>query len=670
MLRTTASRALLGAGILLLALAPRAAATPYTVVSACDAGVARYDGWKPVQIGSTGALTAACSGGDVALHGELVPTVAHGQGDTASWSFSAPADTSVVAISGSRFHSNADARDGATPVYQLNGGSTVLEYCAAWEPCTYMQDRAGGGTARYPFNYSFADASSLQAVVYCGGGAAAPCLNDGRTTQFTLTGVRVTLADRVDPVVGSVGGTLLDATPKSGVETVDVSASDSGSGVYRARVTVDGADVLSAVVDGNDGRCAPFGDPARREFLYRVPCKLAASTSLGYDTRALSEGEHTVEVHVSDAAGNEVRAAGPTTITVDNIGAPGSVTAPTTSGTTQEGRTLLAGRGEWDLHGRDAATSFAYRWERCAADGSGCAVVGGAGGQTYDLSHADAYHRLRVFVTAQNSEGSTTAVSALTEVVRDAEGRTAPAGPDGRSAASALSADSLLSASSTRGEANGAGASDVARLEARFAASRSAALTVRYGRRVVVSGRLVDGAGAPIRGARLDLVNNVPGAVASVDDDVVRTRQDGSFSFVLPSDVSSRTLAVRYRSHLADIRPVAEAALRLAVRAGLTLAITPRTSHNHGTIRFSGRLRGRPVPIRGKIVELQARGKGGGRWLTFKTLRTDAAGRFHARYRFRATYGPVTYEFRARSREDAGYPYATGASRIVAVRVR
>ena len=150
----------------------------------------------------------------------------------------------------------------------------------------------------------------------------------------------------------------------------------------------------------------------------------------------------------------------------------------------------------------------------------------------------------------------------------------------------------------------------------------------------------------------------------------VETRRDGSFSAVLPSRVSSRTVTFRYLSHAGDERPAAVASLDLRVRAAVALSVTPRRTHRRGTITFRGRLLGKPIPARGKIVELQARARGTKRWITFRTVRANRSGRLSARYTFRATYGAITYEFRARARQEGSYPFLTGTSRVAAVRVR
>jgi hypothetical protein len=132
--------------------------------------------------------------------------------------------------------------------------------------------------------------------------------------------------------------------------------------------------------------------------------------------------------------------------------------------------------------------------------------------------------------------------------------------------------------------------------------------------------------------------------------------------------VSSRTLVLRYRSHANDTVAATERTLRLDVRAGVRLTVRPHTAARGRTVRLSGRLVGRPLPRRGKVIELQARTPGAA-WITFRTVRGSRTGRFATRYTFRRG-GPATYQMRARVRAADDYPYSTGASRAVRVRVR
>ena len=92
---------------------------------------------------------------------------------------------------------------------------------------------------------------------------------------------------------------------------------------------------------------------------------------------------------------------------------PNNTSPPTITGTAREGNTLTAHNGSW----ANAPTSFTYQWQRCGADGTGCADITGATNQTYTLTSADADHTVRVQVTAKNADGQATASSAPTDVV-------------------------------------------------------------------------------------------------------------------------------------------------------------------------------------------------------------------------------------------------------------
>ena len=96
--------------------------------------------------------------------------------------------------------------------------------------------------------------------------------------------------------------------------------------------------------------------------------------------------------------------------------APVNTALPDISGTPQSGLTLTASTGTWS----GSPTGFAYQWRQCGASGGNCADVPGAVARTYAVTEADIGHTLRVAVTATNSVGSSTAVSAATTVVQSA----------------------------------------------------------------------------------------------------------------------------------------------------------------------------------------------------------------------------------------------------------
>jgi hypothetical protein len=216
------------------------------------------------------------------------------------------------------------------------------------------------------------------------------------------------------------------------------------------------------------------------------------------------------------------------------------------------------------------------------------------------------------------------------------------------------------------GSANGTNASAGATLHVRWSSTAKASLAASYGHAQTVLGHLLAPSGASIVGASIQVLSTPsfqgahPVALASA-----RTASDGSFRVRLPSATPSSRLTFAYSSHLGQPSPDVLATLALTVPAHLSLRVTPRTSHAGGRIAFIGMLSGSPLPPGGKQIVLEARTPTGP-WRQFRVLSTVAHGRYHATYRFRLA-GPILYEFRAVSRREADFPYATGASGSVRV---
>lgn len=117
----------------------------------------------------------------------------------------------------------------------------------------------------------------------------------------------------------------------------------------------------------------------------------------------------------SSPSGNEAPAQG-TLVTPVVPHMPINVSAPTIAGTAKQGMNLEASTGEWT----ESPTSYVYVWQDCNAQGEDCTNAAGPIGATYELGAGDVGHTVRVLVTATNTVGSRSQVSAPTAEVSPA----------------------------------------------------------------------------------------------------------------------------------------------------------------------------------------------------------------------------------------------------------
>jgi hypothetical protein len=93
---------------------------------------------------------------------------------------------------------------------------------------------------------------------------------------------------------------------------------------------------------------------------------------------------------------------------------PANSSAPTISGTAQQGQTLSANPGTWS---GTQPISYAYQWRRCDLGADACIDIVGATAASYTLGTADVGSTIRVSVTASNRGGSASASSTATGAV-------------------------------------------------------------------------------------------------------------------------------------------------------------------------------------------------------------------------------------------------------------
>jgi hypothetical protein len=226
---------------------------------------------------------------------------------------------------------------------------------------------------------------------------------------------------------------------------------------------------------------------------------------------------------------------------------------------------------------------------------------------------------------------------------------------------------------SARGAINGSNGSDQVRLsagarravKAGHRAPRShATVTVSYGAKSVVSGRLVNRDGQPVAGARLAVASAVDRGAPQYADlatDVV-TDAKGRYRLTLPAGPSLR-VRVSYFARALDTAPAGRANARVKVRTRASLRPVRRHLGGRRRATFRGRVYGRYRPP-GVRVELQ--GRRGHSYITLATAATRPDGTYRLSYRFtRRAHG--RYVFRLRVRHYARFPYFLGHSRAVNV---
>lgn len=306
--------------------------------------------------------------------------------------------------------------------------------------------------------------------------------------------------------------------------------------------------------------------------------------------------------------------------------------------------------------GEDASTPYEFK-----SGGAPCRLTKQVAQSLDTRTVAEGAHVLRVLV--EDASGNRSVVlqtnSFLVDNVPDSGG---PGGIENP----APGGGSPASSPRPRGEENGVGASERAKLVAFSKASRTS-LLLRYGQAAALQGRLTDENGRAIRGAQVEVLTQPKGGSLFERESIATTDKDGRYEYRV-STGPSRTIRFAYRAYTGDRDFADTTDITVAVQAGLALRRNPRKLRNGETVRFAGRLLGGPVPSRGVLVDLQARV--GRHWRTFAVMRTQPNGRYQYVYRFTRTVQTLTYKFRARARGDSAYPYELGNSNRVRVKVR
>lgn len=198
---------------------------------------------------------------------------------------------------------------------------------------------------------------------------------------------------------------------------------------------------------------------------------------------------------------------------------------------------------------------------------------------------------------------------------------------------------------------------------------RPATRTVPYGKRIAYAGQLTSASGARLGDLPIEITESfATGADAPLRTTTVRTAADGSFLTRLAPGPSRRVEVA-----FAGTRTLATARggdVHLQVLGGVRMRASSASARIGGApLLFDGRIGdlGAPIPSGGLPVELQFR-LPGREWSEFRTVQTDAQGRFRYPYSFSDDDSRgIRFHFRAFVPAEDDWPYEPAASRPVFV---
>lgn len=191
---------------------------------------------------------------------------------------------------------------------------------------------------------------------------------------------------------------------------------------------------------------------------------------------------------------------------------------------------------------------------------------------------------------------------------------------------------------------------------------------VRYGKKSALVGTLLDGNGDPVAGARIAVSATQEFATPRPETSVI-TGDSGEFAIRQPIGPTTK-FVLRYAGS-SKLQPVEQTAT-IRVRAALDFSVSPRTVRSGKPFVLRGRLLSGDfgLPEGGKIVTIRYLRKR--EWIPgFATPRVDSNGRFKKVWRDGLTATrPTTVYFQVTAVRDGSWPFLTGSSRIVPLRIK
>jgi hypothetical protein len=293
-----------------------------------DGKPAPIAGWKPVSLAAAPPYDGCATRG--ALRAEFQVGTARAS-STTGWQFDAPPGTTIAGYELYRSARVGVGGDGTSRAYGLYHDEPRSEpNVFMFEYCVYISSvctTKGDPDAVDPMDPdNRVERANLRAArlilrMECSAqGQGRDCAAADPPGGLTIGRARVALADDIPPALDPPTGTLV--TPRAvldGAQAVTVSASDVGGGVEHFAVVVDNVTVANETLQGKQPACrAPFVD--------LVPCPATVAHAFAFDTTAVPNGRHSLQIAVLDAAGNRTLSA-PVPVHIVNGAAPNGVGA-------------------------------------------------------------------------------------------------------------------------------------------------------------------------------------------------------------------------------------------------------------------------------------------------------------------------------------------------------
>jgi len=281
-----------------------------------------YDGWTISRTGqSRMSATNTCAENNAGTMGLELAASPYGypNGAVIEWVFSAPSWATIAKYT-------IQVPDSFT--YFSNAGivgQALIQASDESDPVYDYRNLGGGSSGPVRVERTPSDAVEWIEVNASCDGEGGPCPANTRISRMDVASSALVLNDSTIPVVTGLAGGLLSGSTLSGTAEVSFTASDKGPGIYSAWLVLDGKSEPRVLLDSNNGWCVDLGQTTdgTRAFAHPIPCAESVSASLTLDTDQLAAGQHTLQLIVDDATGNQTIAYDGTITTSGAIGANG-----------------------------------------------------------------------------------------------------------------------------------------------------------------------------------------------------------------------------------------------------------------------------------------------------------------------------------------------------------